>query len=162
MYPLEEQVLWLAEDSAGIKQHIQSEHTYVYFNFTYQVHNQTIQYQVQFTWSCVASYKGLLNANPQRNEMGQSSQHNLRQAYKYIVRLTKPDGRNIALNYQLTLLVCSIVQIRISLQPELGLPNNFHDTNSYNTHITCNNYSSQTYQIMLKASVTRPHSINKG
>ena len=90
MYPLEEQVLWLAEDSAGIKHHIQIEHTYLYFNFAYSVHNQAIQYQVQFSWSYLASYKGFWNANPQRNEMGQSSQHSLCQACKYIVRLTKP------------------------------------------------------------------------
>ena len=39
-------VKWLAEDSAGIRHHIQIE--CVDFNFAYSAHNETIQLQVQF------------------------------------------------------------------------------------------------------------------
>ena len=47
IYTLQEHVEWLAEDSAGVRHHIQIEHDD--FNFAYSAHNQTIQFQVQFS-----------------------------------------------------------------------------------------------------------------
>ena len=53
---IEEHVLWLAEDSAGIKDHVKIEYMYIWI---LHAHNPL---QVQFSWSYVASYKEFRNA----------------------------------------------------------------------------------------------------
>ena len=58
----------IAEDSADIRHRIQIEH--VDFDFAYSTHNQTIQFQGQFSWTYV--YKGFRNVSLQENVMGQT------------------------------------------------------------------------------------------
>ena len=49
IYTLEEHAEWLAEDATCIRHHIQIEH--VDLNFAYSAHDQTIQFQAQFSRS---------------------------------------------------------------------------------------------------------------
>ena len=59
--------------------------------------------------------------------------HRLRQAY---MTDEAHDGWNVALNYWETLLLCSNVQRRISLQSKLSVPNIFHDSDT----LTCTTF----------------------